>query len=130
METLALTNEKTLEINYIFALDKPRQKSSQPQDEWISVIRSLGDNSNGVYAAGFFNGDVKLYDGVKHAEIVSLTNLLHGDGDSEISDMLWFTSEKLKSNVLVACSGSEANPALSILKQTSKNELEVIARSA
>jgi hypothetical protein len=63
METLSLTNEKILEINYIFALDRPKQKSSQPQDEWISVIKSLGDNTSGTYVAGFFNGDVKLYDG-------------------------------------------------------------------
>jgi len=63
METLSLTNEKILEINYIFALDRPKQKSSQPQDEWISVIKSLGNNNAETYVAGFFNGDVKLYDG-------------------------------------------------------------------
>ena len=130
METLSLTNEKILEINYIFALDRPKQKSSQPQDEWISVIKSLGDNTSGTYVAGFFNGDVKLYDGQKHAEKVSLTNLLQGDGDSEISDMLWFNSEKLQSNILVACSGSETSPALSILQQTSDTQLNVIGRSA
>ena len=76
METLSLSNEKLLEINYIFALDKPKQKASNPQDEWISVITSLGDKACGDYVAGFFNGDVKLYDGQKHTQKLSLTNLL------------------------------------------------------
>jgi hypothetical protein len=35
---------------------------SQPQDEWISVIKTLGQKEADLYAVGFFNGDIKLYD--------------------------------------------------------------------
>jgi hypothetical protein len=44
--------------------------------------------------------------------------------------MLWFSSEKNKANILVACSGSETNPALSIVKHTHGKDFSVVARSA
>lgn len=75
---------------------------------------------------------MKIYDGTKHTEVVSLTNLMEGSGDAEISDLLWFESEKLKARMMVAVSGSESNPALSILRQLNNKgaELSVIGRAA
>ena len=91
----------------------------------------MGDKSSADYVAGFYNGDVKLYDGQKHTEKLSLTNLLQGDGDSEISDLLWFHSEKLAKRILVACSGSETAPALSVMQQTSTSSMymEIMGRA-
>ena len=64
LEQLSMSNEMTLDIYYLFALDKPKPKQSIPQDEWISVIKNLNHIVNEKaksYAVGFFNGDLKLF---------------------------------------------------------------------
>lgn len=66
MAKINVTSESVLEIWYSFALDKPKPTLSIPQEEWISVIKSLSHFKNvkaRSYIAAFFNGDVKLYDG-------------------------------------------------------------------
>ena len=66
MDKLSLSSETVIEIWYSFALDKPKQKLSIPQDEWISVIRALSHHRNEKarsYVTGFSNGDLKILDG-------------------------------------------------------------------
>jgi len=73
MEDLSISNESVLEIEYMFALDKPKPQTSTPQDEWISGIQCLGNAEKAsFYAASFFNGDVKIFDSESHAEKASL----------------------------------------------------------
>jgi hypothetical protein len=61
---------------------------------------------------------VKLYD-QKHAEKISLTGLF--PGEAEVSDLLWFTSLKLETNLMVACSPCEFDPSIVVLKQDGNN---------
>ena len=64
LEQLSMSNEMTVDIYYLFALEKPKQKQSTPQDEWISIINNLTHIVNEKaksYAVGFFNGDVKIF---------------------------------------------------------------------
>jgi hypothetical protein len=66
MDKLEITSETVVEIWYSFALDKPKQKVSILQDEWISVLRALSHHRNEKarsYVAAFFNGDLKILDG-------------------------------------------------------------------
>ena len=66
MDKLQINSETVIEVWYSFALEKPKPKISVPQDEWISVIRSLYHGKNDKtrsYVVGFFNGDIKLFDG-------------------------------------------------------------------
>ena len=66
MTKVSLTSESVLEVWYSFALDKPKPTMSIPQEEWISVIRSLHHQKNvkaRTYIATFFNGDIKIFDG-------------------------------------------------------------------
>ena len=75
LDQLSISNEKTVEIYYLFALEKPKHKQSTPQDEWISVISNLTHIVNEKaksYAVGFFNGDVKLFN-ARHDEILSVS---------------------------------------------------------
>ena len=75
LEQLSLSNESVIDVYYLFALEKPKPKKSIPQDEWISTIGSLRHimNQKGKsYVAGFFNGDVKLFD-TKHQELLSVS---------------------------------------------------------
>ena len=61
-----LSSETVIQIWYSFALDKPKQKVSIPQDEWISVLKALSHHRNEKarsYVAAFFNGDIKILDG-------------------------------------------------------------------
>ena len=70
MDKLSLSSETVIEIWYSFALDKPKQKVSIPQDEWISVIRALSHHRNEKarsYVTGFSNGDLKILDGKEKA---------------------------------------------------------------
>jgi len=56
--------EKSLEIYYSFAIDKPKETASIPQEEWISTLRPLTHILNEkpkTYLATFFNGDIKLF---------------------------------------------------------------------
>ena len=71
-----------------------------------------------LYAVGFFNGDVKIYD-EKHAEKIALTGLTAGE--SEVSDLLWFTSLKLETNLMIVCSSCEFDPSITVLKQEGKS---------
>ena len=75
LEQLSLSNESVIDVYYLFALEKPKPKKSIPQDEWISTIGSLTHIINQKaksYVAGFFNGDVKLFDS-KHQELLSVS---------------------------------------------------------
>ena len=72
------------------------------------MIKPLLAPNSTSYIVGYFNGDFKLFDAKTNQEDVSLSGLVAGD--SEISDLLWFFSEKVKSNILVACSACESNP--------------------
>jgi len=38
LERLNKSNESTIEVFYLIALDKPKPKHTSPQDEWTSVI--------------------------------------------------------------------------------------------
>ena len=71
MAKVSLTSESMLEIWYSFALEKPKPTVSIPQEEWISVIKSLQHIKNvkaRSYVAAFFNGDVKIFDGKEAAK--------------------------------------------------------------
>ena len=64
LEDLKLSTESTVQVYYLFALDKPKPKQSTPCDEWISKIcplAELDDTKARSYAVAFFNGDVKLF---------------------------------------------------------------------
>ena len=65
LEQLEISNENVVEIYYLFALEKPKPSHSSPEDEWISTLNSLNHLMNSKaksYVAGFFNGDLKVYD--------------------------------------------------------------------
>jgi hypothetical protein len=47
-------------------LDKPKPEKSIPQEEWISHIATFGER----FAAAFFNGDVKLFEGANERLVV------------------------------------------------------------
>ena len=73
MLQLDLTNENVIDIEYLFALEKPKPTQSTPCDEWISKIVPLSHIVNEKaksYAVGFFNGDVKVY-GQSHEELLN-----------------------------------------------------------
>ena len=110
---MKLSTEATIEVYYLFALEKPKPKQSTPCDEWISKIAPLSDlldTKASSYAVGFFNGDVKLFS-EKHAELLAVSEMHQ---DSQITDMLYFKSDKLNSNkYLVTCS-ELPNPELII----------------
>ena len=74
MLQLNLSNESTIDIHYLFALEKPKPTQSTPCDEWISTIAPLNhvvNEKTKSYAVGFFNGDVKVY-GSSHDELLSV----------------------------------------------------------
>ena len=89
MDKVGANSEKVLEIWYTFALEKPKPKLSIPQDEWISCIRALWDNTSkeNSYVAGFFNGDVKLFD-KNHKELLVATKM----HQEQINDMIFVKS--------------------------------------
>ena len=128
MLQLELSNESVIDINYLFALEKPKPTKSTPCDEWISTIAPLTHIVNEKvksYAVGFFNGDVKVY-GSGHAELLNVSQL---HADSQITDMLYFKSDQLNSKILVTCS-ELPDPQLVISKLGSdKNSIEIIARA-
>lgn len=77
---LNLSNETVIDINYLFALEKPKPTQSNPCDEWISTIAPLShiiNEKTKSYAVGFFNGDVKVF-GSGHAELLNITQM-HAD---------------------------------------------------
>lgn len=100
---LSFSNESTVEVWYLFALEKPKPKHTSPQDEWVSVICPLRHYMNEKaksYVVGLMNGDVKLYDH-KHAELLKVTSM-----HDSVSSLLYFKSDNMGCNYLV--SGSEA----------------------
>ena len=66
MKRMNLSNDEVVEITYTFAMHKPKEDQKIENDEWIRVIKSLFTTENteeaDAYAAGFFDGSVKLYD--------------------------------------------------------------------
>ena len=125
---LNISNETVIDINYLFALEKPKPTQSSPCEEWISSIAPLNHIVNEKaksYAVGFFNGDVKVY-GSGHAELLNVAQV---HADSQITDMLYFKSDTLGHNVLVTCS-ELPDPQLVISKLgADKKSIEVMARA-
>jgi len=100
---LEISNETVIDINYLFALEKPKPTKSTPCDEWISTIapfKHILNEKAKSYVVGYFNGDVKLYNS-KHAELLSVSQL---HADSQVTDSLYFQSDALNSKILVSCS--------------------------
>lgn len=80
MDKQQLSSETVIVIWYSFALDKPKQKVSIPQDEWISVLRAMSHHRNEkarTYVAAFYNGDLKILDGKDktHKEMLVVSKL-------------------------------------------------------
>lgn len=127
IEELQLSSESVLQINYFFALDKPKPEKSIPQDEWISHIQSNGNH----FAAAFFNGDVKFFEGATEKLVAKA---LH---QSQITGQLFFKSSVLNQDVLVTCSElpdaaitvsavkvAESKPSLSVIARANVSEIE------
>lgn len=77
------------------------------------------------YAVGFFEGDLKLYDS-KHTEILTVSQLHQ---QSQITDLLYFKSDKNRgTKYLVSCS-ELPNPELVITEVSSdKKNVKIIAK--
>lgn len=96
IDKLGVSNEKVIEITYLFALEKPKPTHSMPQEEWISTIKALNhskeyiphsnnDNLNilvivmnekeKTYIVGFFNGDLKVFNKHDHSELLEVKKL-------------------------------------------------------
>ena len=113
---VSLTTESIVEIWYSFALDKPKPTISIPQEEWISVLKSLNHLKNlkaRSYVAAFFNGDIKIYDGKddkKHNEV----HVISKHHEDQISDALFFKCDEMGGKkYLITCSEQPA-PELKI----------------
>ena len=87
MNKLNITSEEVLEIYYSFALNKPKNAASIPQDEWISSLSPLQKSKASNYVAAFFNGDFKLFD-KNNNEKLSIRNAL-----DSISDCVYFEKD-------------------------------------
>lgn len=75
IDKVGANTEESVEIWYTFALEKPKLTKSLPQEEWISVIKSLSHIMNEkakTYVVGFFNGDLKVFDKNDHKEVFSV----------------------------------------------------------
>ena len=114
MDKLQITSESVIEIWYSFALDRPKPKISVPQDEWVSTIRRLCHGKNDKarsYVVGFFNGDLKLYDGKdKPEEKLSISSLHH----EKIEDAIFFKSDEFNGKKLVVTCSKQPYPELKI----------------
>jgi hypothetical protein len=78
LDKVSANTEESVEIWYSFALEKPKLQSSIPQDEWISVVKSLSHIMNEkekTYVVGFFNGDLKVFDKHENKEVFSVRQL-------------------------------------------------------
>lgn len=130
MEKLMVTSENVLVVWYSFALEKPKQTMSIPQDEWVSVIRSLHHSKNlkaKTYCAAFFNGDVKLFDGKdkNHKELIHVSSL-HED---QITDILYVKSDALNGRkYLISCS-EQPYPALKV-SEINDNQVAVVSQTS
>ena len=128
MLLLELSNEQVLDVQYFFALEKPKPKQSTPCDEWISQVQPLRHILNEKaksYCVSFFNGDLGLYNS-KHAQLLKVSQL---HADSAITDVLYFKSDANGDKFVVTCS-EMPDPQLVISRlATDKGSLEVIARA-
>ncbi|CAI2368884.1 unnamed protein product [Moneuplotes crassus] len=85
MKLMNLSNDEIVEITYTFAMHKPKEDEKIENDEWIKVIKSIfvfeERKKPGAFAAGFFDGTVKLYD--EEGEVV-YNKQLHEDVVNDI----------------------------------------------
>lgn len=75
LDKVGANTEESVEIWYTFALEKPKLTKSSPQEEWISVVKSLSHIMNEkakTYVVGFFNGDLKVFDKHDNKEVISV----------------------------------------------------------
>lgn len=120
LDRLSKSNEHTIEVYYLFALEKPKPKHTSPQDEWVSLIAPLTHFVNEKaksYVAGFMNGDIKLFDN-KHSELLKVSSM-----HEAVSCALYFKSDALGCNVLV--SGSEAPAPTLVFSQISDDRKDL-----
>lgn len=94
MDELEISSESVLRVEYFFALDKPKPEKAIPQEEWISHIATHGDR----FAAAFFNGDVKLFEGATEKLCIKRLHC------AQITSQLLYTSPLVNAEVLVTCS--------------------------
>ena len=132
MEKINVTSESVLEVWYSFALDKPKPTLSIPQEEWISVIRSLSHIKNvkaRSYVVAFFNGDLKIFDGKESStqEEVFYQSQLHED---QITDALFFKSDELDGRKIVVTCSEQPSPALKVCELDAKNKSLIEKTSA
>jgi hypothetical protein len=124
MAKVSLTSESMLEIWYSFALEKPKPTVSIPQEEWISVIKSLQHIKNvkaRSYVAAFFNGDIKIFDGKEAAKQTEVyVKSQHHEG--QITDALFFKADELDGKkYLVTCS-EQPCPELKVCEVDTQNK--------
>jgi WD40 repeat protein len=119
MKVQNLSNDETIEIVYTFAMHKPKEDEKIENDEWINVIKSsfrFDDNIDaGLFAVGFFNGSVKLYD--ENCSLLYNKNL-HED---TVNDLIFNKDGKKKYTLITA--GEDEEIGVHKLKR-SKDEIE------
>ena len=127
MDKVQMTSESVIEIWYSFALDRPKQKASMPQEEWISVISALKHHQNlkeKSYVVGFANGDLKLMS-KEHKELVHVKNL----HEEEIRDAIFIKSDSNEGKKFAITCSEQPGPALKISEvDTKENTLDVVAK--
>ena len=128
LQAQGISNESTVEVYYLFALEKPKPKHTSPQDEWVSAVKSLHHFVNEKaksYAVGLMNGDLKIYDS-KHAELLKVTGL---HDETSISDLLYFKSDLIDAGLVVTAS-EMPNPALTFGQLTQdRKHLNIVGRA-
>jgi hypothetical protein len=113
LDKVGVNAEESVEIWYTFALEKPKLTKSSPQEEWVSVVKSLSHIMNEkakTYIVGFFNGDLKVFDKQDHKEVFSVRQLHQ---DSIIEDALFLRNDNLEKKIVITCS-SQPNAELKI----------------
>ena len=131
MDKLSLSSETVVEIWYSFALDKPKQKVSIPQDEWISVIRALSHHRNEKarsYVTAFSNGDLKILDGKEktHQEMV----FVQGLHEEEITDCLYYKSDDNGGRKFVVSCSTKPSPELKVSEVIDGKTFKVLAQAS
>ncbi len=135
MELMDLNNEKVIEIWYFFALDKPKPKISLPQEEWISVLKSLSHLKNlkaKTFVAAFFNGDIKLIDGKDgkndSQKELFIVSKLHED---KISDLIYLKCDNLNGRKFIISCSEVPYPQLKISEvNTSNTQIKVVCQAS
>ena len=127
MDKVQMTSESVIEIWYSFALDRPKQKASMPQEEWISVISALKHHKNvkeKSYIVGFANGDLKLMS-KEHKELLHVKNL----HEEEIRDAIFVKSDCNDGKKFAITCSEQPCPMLKISEvDTQENTLDVVAK--